>query len=56
MTDSTEKWDKKNFRVKEQGDCLLHKKKQKQKQKQNKTKQNKKHIRNLVNPLAPKND
>lgn len=36
MTDSTEKWDKKNFRVKEQGDCLLHKKKQKQKQ--NKTK------------------
>ena len=40
MTDSTEKQDKKNFRVKEQGDCLLHKKKQKQKQ--NKTKQNKK--------------
>ena len=40
MTDSTEKQDKKNFRVKEQGDCLLHKKKQKQnKTKQNKTKQ-----------------
>ena len=41
MTDSTEKWDKKNFRVKEQGDCLFHKKKQKQKQKQYKTKQTK---------------
>ena len=39
MTDITEKWDKKNFRVKEQGGCLLHKKKQKQKQ--NKTKQKK---------------
>ena len=43
MTDSTEKWDKKIFRVKEQGDCLFHKKKQKQKQKQKqyKTKQTK---------------
>ena len=54
MTDSTEKWDKKKTLEWKSRGIVSYIRKNKNK---NKTKQNKKkHIRNLVNPLAPKND